>query len=153
MPIEGVVLQMKSMHINAVVNFPFPTPPDRATLFRAEKVLSYLGALGVSSSVKKGLMAAGDSSVDGQITELGRLMSLFPLSPRFSRMLASGQHHGCLPYIISIVSALSVGDPFLHEEGLVSDETDNEDVDVDGPVKTGRKEFFRTQHVIISTIL
>ncbi|KAJ7212117.1 P-loop containing nucleoside triphosphate hydrolase protein [Mycena pura] len=147
MPIEGVVLQMKSMHINAVVNFPFPTPPDRATLFRAEKVLSYLGALGVSSSVKKGLMAAGDSSVDGQITELGRLMSLFPLSPRFSRMLASGQHHGCLPYIISIVSALSVGDPFLHEEGLVSDGTDNEDGDVDGLVKTGRKEFFRTQHM------
>jgi hypothetical protein len=27
MPIDGVVLQMKSMHIDAVVNFPFPTPP------------------------------------------------------------------------------------------------------------------------------
>ncbi|KAJ7175857.1 P-loop containing nucleoside triphosphate hydrolase protein [Mycena filopes] len=129
MPIEGVVLQMKSMHIDTVVNFPFPTPPDRATLHKAEKVLGHLGALGVSTSVTKGLTAAGAPSIDGQITELGRLMSLFPLSPRFSRMLVSGQQQGCLPYIISIVSALSVGDPFLHDEGIAPEHEEEETVD------------------------
>ncbi|KFY15705.1 hypothetical protein V491_05594, partial [Pseudogymnoascus sp. VKM F-3775] len=29
MPIEGVVLQLKAMNLQHVVNFPFPTPPDR----------------------------------------------------------------------------------------------------------------------------
>ncbi|KAJ7459856.1 P-loop containing nucleoside triphosphate hydrolase protein [Mycena latifolia] len=148
-PIEGVVLQMKSMHIDAVVNFPFPTPPDRSTLYKAEKVLGHLGALGVASSVTKGLTATGDSSVDGQITELGRLMSLFPLSPRYSRMLVSGQQQGCLPYIISIVSALSVGDPFLHDEAVVADEengTDADSLELKETERTRRKAFFTTQH-------
>ncbi|KAJ7780656.1 P-loop containing nucleoside triphosphate hydrolase protein [Mycena maculata] len=146
MPIEGVVLQMKSMHIDAVVNFPFPTPPDRATLFKAEKVLGHLGALGVSSSVAKGLAAVGDASNDGQITELGRLMSLFPLSPRFSRMLVSGQQQGCLPYIITVVSALSVGNPFLHDEGLAADEDAEADTDGKETDRARRKAFFITQH-------
>lgn len=38
MPIEGVVLSMKSMNIDNVVNFPFPTPPPRENLQKAEKV-------------------------------------------------------------------------------------------------------------------
>lgn len=36
--IVGIVLQMKGMHIDRVVNFPFPTPPDRESLNQAEKV-------------------------------------------------------------------------------------------------------------------
>jgi ATP-dependent RNA helicase DHX37/DHR1 len=31
-------LQMKGMHIDQVVTFPFPTPPDRESLSQAEKV-------------------------------------------------------------------------------------------------------------------
>ncbi|KIP08553.1 hypothetical protein PHLGIDRAFT_29519 [Phlebiopsis gigantea 11061_1 CR5-6] len=119
-PIEGVVLQMKSMHIDAVVNFPFPTPPDRLSLKKAETVLTHLGAL----------TAPPNGAAAGEITDVGRAMSLFPLSPRFSRMLVSGRQHGCLPYVISIVSALSVGDPFLREEALdQEDESSGEDSD------------------------
>ncbi|KAI5474522.1 DHX37 protein [Pseudohyphozyma bogoriensis] len=109
MPIEGVILQMKSMNIDAVANFPFPTPPDRDSLRRAEKTLVHLGALEASESASK---------VGGKITELGRSMALFPLSPRFSKMLVAGQQHGCLPYVIAIVCALSVGDPFIREANL-----------------------------------
>ncbi|KAJ3747262.1 P-loop containing nucleoside triphosphate hydrolase protein [Lentinula detonsa] len=144
MPIEGVVLQMKGMHIDAVVNFPFPTPPDRINLQKAEKVLRYLGAL----------------NKEGQITELGKTMSLFPLSPRFSRMLVSGQQHMCLPYVIAIVSALSVGDPFLHEEALLAsaisddEEGGNEElahltsaaVRAKEALRLRRKQFFASQH-------
>jgi ATP-dependent RNA helicase DHX37/DHR1 len=112
MPIDGVVLQMKSMHIDAVVNFPFPTPPPRDMLFKSEKLLTHLGAL-----QKTGTNGA-------QITDMGRSMALFPLSPRYSRMLMSGKQHECLPYVIAIVSALSVGDPFLHEEAFNGDDGD-----------------------------
>ncbi|KAK4703639.1 ATP-dependent RNA helicase DHX37/DHR1, partial [Phenoliferia sp. Uapishka_3] len=119
MPIEGVVLQMKSMNIDAVANFPFPTPPDRESLRRAEKTLVNLGALEASNS---------SSKVGGRITELGRSMSLFPLSPRFSKMLVAGQQHGCLPYVIAIVCALSVGDPFIRETNLGDGEEDSPEV-------------------------
>lgn len=36
----------------------------------------------------------------------------------------SGKQHECLPYVIAIVSALSVGDPFPHEEALNGDNDD-----------------------------
>ncbi|BGO88798.1 hypothetical protein NBRC10512_006938 [Rhodotorula toruloides] len=125
MPIEGIVLTMKSMNIDAVANFPFPTPPDRDALRRAEKTLVHLGALEP---------AEVDSKVGGKITPLGRSMALFPLSPRFSKMIVAGQQHGCLPYVIAIVCALSVGDPFIREANLGDDE---ESADaVDEPEKT-----------------
>ena len=149
MPIEGVVLQMKSMHIDSVINFPFPTPPDRHNLRKAETTLTHLGAL---------KPAIGGVIGQAEITEIGRAMSLFPLSPRFSRMLVSGRQHGCLPYVVTMVSALSVGDPFLREEALVDEESDaeepedlshltSEDVRAKEARKIRRKAFFESQAV------
>ncbi|PGH17235.1 hypothetical protein AJ80_04877 [Polytolypa hystricis UAMH7299] len=101
-PIEGVVLQMKSMGLHHVINFPFPTPPNRTGLIKAEKLLKNLGAL----------------APDGQVTEIGRHLSLYPLSPRFGKMLHIGHQHGCMPYVIAMVSALSVSDLFIQENQL-----------------------------------
>ena len=42
------------------------------------------------------------------ITALGRTMAQFPVAPRYAKMLAVGKQHGCLPYIITIVAALSI---------------------------------------------
>ncbi|KAJ2087666.1 putative ATP-dependent RNA helicase DHR1 [Coemansia sp. RSA 986] len=109
MPIEGVVLQMKAMCLDNVVNFPFPTPPSRPALSKAERLLSWLGAL----------------DAKGCITDLGRLMSVFPVAPRFAKMLIIGQQHGCLPYVIAIVAGLSVGDPFVKEFSLNLDNCDD----------------------------
>ncbi|CAE6373665.1 unnamed protein product [Rhizoctonia solani] len=119
MPVEGVVLQMKSMGIDAVVNFPFPTPPEREALRRAEVTLAHLGALA----------GEGKVVVGGQVTPLGRAMSLFPVSPRFSKMLVMGRQKGCLSYVIAIAAALSVGDPFLREEAVGDDDDDDGDED------------------------
>ncbi|KAI8446144.1 P-loop containing nucleoside triphosphate hydrolase protein [Phakopsora pachyrhizi] len=116
MPIDGIVLQMKSMNIDTVTNFPFPTPPDRSALQKAELSLSHLGAL----SFPKGhyWSVSGDREIGARITELGRAMARYPLSPRFAKMLVSGFQHGCLPYVIAMVSILSVGDPFIHETAI-----------------------------------
>ncbi len=146
---------MKNMHIDAVVNFPFPTPPDRFGLHQAEKVLTHLGALKKSVSTQHQL-----GPVTNQITDLGRTMALFPLSPRYSRMLAAGQQHQCLPYVIAIVSAMSVGDPFLFEEAIEADLavlTDHEDVTLSHLTteaakakesrRLQRKAYFEVQHV------
>jgi len=58
-------------------------------------------------------------------------MNIFPLSPRFSKTLIIGQQFECLPYVIALVSALSVGELFIPEHQLGFDvEDDDEDVDV-----------------------
>lgn len=54
-------------------------------------------------------------------------MNFFPLSPRFAKILMIGQQHGCLPYIIAIVSALSVGDVFVPEQQLGFSAEEDED--------------------------
>ncbi|PYI00132.1 P-loop containing nucleoside triphosphate hydrolase protein [Aspergillus ellipticus CBS 707.79] len=101
-PIEGVVLQMKSMGLHNVINFPFPTPPSRQGLAKAEKLLKNLGAL----------------TSEGKITPIGKRLSTYPLSPRFGKMLFVGHQHGCMPYIIALVAALAVGDLFVSQNQI-----------------------------------
>ncbi|EWC45097.1 hypothetical protein DRE_06236 [Drechslerella stenobrocha 248] len=113
MPIEGVVLQMKAMRIDTVVNFPFPTPPNRDEIKKAEKLLGYLGAL----------------SPEGRVTSLGLTMNYFPVAPRFGRILAVGQQHNCMPYVIAVVAALSVGELFVPESQLEFSLADDGDSD------------------------
>jgi ATP-dependent RNA helicase DHX37/DHR1 len=62
----------------------------------------------------------------GKITDLGRAMAAYPVSPRFAKMLAVGKENGCLPFVVAIVAGLSVGDPFVHENALDPD-SDEED--------------------------
>ena len=102
MPVEGIVLQLKSMNLQHVSNFPFPTPPDRQSLAKAEKLLTHIGAL----------------SAHGKVTPVGRELSVYPLSPRFSKMLVIGHQHDCMPYTIAMVSALAVPELFTPESQL-----------------------------------
>ncbi|KAK8856409.1 P-loop containing nucleoside triphosphate hydrolase protein [Apiospora arundinis] len=99
MPIEGVVLQLKAMRLQHVVNFPFPTPPERQSLAKAEKLLKYLSAV----------------TPEGQATDIGTTMARFPLPPRFARILLVGHLHDCMPYTIALVAGLSVADIFIPE--------------------------------------
>jgi ATP-dependent RNA helicase DHX37/DHR1 len=100
-PLEGVVLQLKSMGA-PVVNFPFPTSPNRESLQKAENLLSYLGAL----------------SADGKVTKLGHELSLYPLNPRFARMVAMGVAQGLTAETIALVAALSVPELVIPENKL-----------------------------------
>lgn len=103
MPIEGVVLQLKAMNLQNVVNFPFPTPPDKQSLRKAERLLNYLSAINSS----------------GQVTQIGRTMSIFPLSPRFSRILLVGHQFDCIHYTVALVAGLSAAEIFLQESHAI----------------------------------
>ncbi|KAJ1923812.1 putative ATP-dependent RNA helicase DHR1 [Tieghemiomyces parasiticus] len=136
MAIEGVVLQMKAMLLDNVVNFPFPTMPDRADLLHAEKLLVHLEALDPESK---------------RITEAGKLMAEFPVAPRFSRMLLVGQQHQCLDYVVAIAAGMSVGDPFVHEANLYDVTTDRPggqagSEEGDSAEVTARRKAERTQY-------
>ncbi|KAI0199371.1 DEAH-box RNA helicase [Astrocystis sublimbata] len=103
MPIDGVVLQLKAMNLKHVVNFPFPTPPSRQSLAKAEKQLQYLSAI----------------APEGHATKFGKSMSKLPLPPRFARILLVGHLHGCIPYTICLVAGLSVAEIFLPEAQVI----------------------------------
>ncbi|KAI1108018.1 DEAH-box RNA helicase [Nemania sp. NC0429] len=122
MPIEGVVLQLKAMNLKHVVNFPFPTSPDRHSLAKAEKLLQYISAI----------------TPDGHATQIGKTMSKLPLPPRFSRILLVGHLHDCLPYTIALVAGLSVAEIFRPESQVIPSQED------EGEEEDGGRKKFRT---------
>ncbi|KAM8960068.1 putative ATP-dependent RNA helicase DHX37 [Pelodytes ibericus] len=110
-PVEDLVLQMKSLNIEKVVNFPFPTPPSSDSLIAAEEVLISLGAVQEPPKVGR-LKDLQKAKLSSPITPLGKTMASFPVAPRYGKMLALGKQHDCLPYIITIVSAMTVRELF-----------------------------------------
>ncbi|ERS95599.1 ATP-dependent RNA helicase DHX37/DHR1 [Sporothrix schenckii 1099-18] len=111
MPIEGVVLQLKSMHVPSISAFPFPTPPDTGSILRAERLLMYLSAASKTDDDAAGRRRA--------ITPLGQLMSAFPLSPRFAKILMVGHPGGCIHYVIALVAALSADEVFVRPNNAI----------------------------------
>lgn len=99
-PVDDLMLQMKCMGIDKVVNFPFPSPPDLIQLETAEYKLKLLGALEAVTSSK--------SEEVTKVTPLGSAISAFPVAPRFGKMLALSHQQSLLPYTVCIVAALSV---------------------------------------------
>ncbi|CAH0713613.1 unnamed protein product, partial [Brenthis ino] len=103
-PVDDLLLMMKCMGIDKVVNFPFPTAPDRMQLRLAEKRLEVLGILEKSEVKKKRI----DDEEVLKVTPLGKAVSAFPLLPRYGKMLALSHQFDLLPYTIALVSALTV---------------------------------------------
>lgn len=86
-----VVLQLKKLGIDDLVHFDFMDPPAPETLMRALELLNYLAAL----------------DDDGNLTELGSVMSEFPLDPQLAKMLIASCGHNCSNEILSITAMLS----------------------------------------------
>jgi len=118
-PVDDLVLQMKDVNIDKVVNFPFPTPPDVTALQSAEKLLLNLGALEEKKTVK--------GNVNAVITPLGRAMAKFPVSPRYAKMLCLGHQENCMEYVIAVVSALTVKEIFADENDRETGQITKED--------------------------
>ncbi|EOA36036.1 hypothetical protein CARUB_v10008109mg [Capsella rubella] len=135
-PVDGVVLLMKSMNIPKVENFPFPTPPESSAIREAEQCLKALEAL--------------DSN--GRLTPLGKAMSHYPMSPRHSRMLLTviqmlketqnySRANLVLGYAVAAVAALSLPNPLIMQfEGDKKNESEDADKTVKQDEKQRRKE-------------
>ncbi|CAD5118331.1 DgyrCDS7044 [Dimorphilus gyrociliatus] len=98
-PAEDLYLQMKSMGIDNVMNFPFPTPPSALTLQVAERHLLALNALKRKGKTTK-------------LTELGKTMATLPVSPKYAKMIAMAYDTDVLHYVIILVACLSVNQLF-----------------------------------------
>uniref|UniRef100_G1SUG5 DEAH-box helicase 37 n=1 Tax=Oryctolagus cuniculus TaxID=9986 RepID=G1SUG5_RABIT len=110
-PVEDLVLQMKALSIEKVINFPFPTPPSVEALAAAEELLIALGALQAPPKAER-VKQLQSSRLSCPITALGRTMATFPVAPRYAKMLALSRQHDCLPYTITIVAAMTVRELF-----------------------------------------
>ena len=120
-PVEDLVLQMKNMCINKVINFPFPSPPEQTALKSSEELLLELGALRNTKTKQSTYLAT--------ITPLGKSLSKIPVSPRFAKMIYLASKKDCAQFIITIAAALAVKDIFTNDIDLseISD-IDEEDV-------------------------
>ncbi|KEF61469.1 uncharacterized protein A1O9_03035 [Exophiala aquamarina CBS 119918] len=103
-PAESVVLQLKGFaYPKPIVEFPFPTPPAAFTLNKAEQLLRNLGAL----------------TTAGAITDLGKQLSVYPLSPRLGKIMAAGVDDTTLVWqVLSLVAGLAVPEIFVTEAQL-----------------------------------
>uniref|UniRef100_A0A2P2HYL0 RNA helicase n=3 Tax=Hirondellea gigas TaxID=1518452 RepID=A0A2P2HYL0_9CRUS len=114
-PIDDVVLILKNLRL-PVVNFPYPTPPEHVQIRQSLKRLTYLGALkekdpdtGVTKEAKSQEQSEKPIEKDTTlITPLGRLMSSFPVAPRYAKMLCLSDQFNLWPYTIALVAALTV---------------------------------------------
>jgi pre-mRNA-splicing factor ATP-dependent RNA helicase DHX16 len=89
----NVVLMLKSLGINDLLNFDFMDKPPPESLIRALEQLYALGAL----------------NDRGELTKLGRRMAEFPVDPMMSKVLIASEQYGCSSEILTIIAMLSVG--------------------------------------------
>lgn len=93
--LSSVILQMASMRLGQISDFPFIENPDAKFINDGYRNLQELGALDDNRA----------------ITKLGRQLARLPLDPRLGRMLLAARDEGCVSELLTIVSALSVQDP------------------------------------------
>ncbi|CAG7828649.1 unnamed protein product [Allacma fusca] len=108
-PVDDMVLLMKSMSIDQVKNFPYPTPPDDEQLQVAEELLLHLGALQRPQGARKGHPST--------ISPLGLTMSQLPVGPRFAKMLAMSFSHSLAEYMTLLAAAFTVQEVLLEAGG------------------------------------
>jgi pre-mRNA-splicing factor ATP-dependent RNA helicase DHX16 len=89
----NVVLMLKSLGINDLMNFDFMDRPPAQTLIVALEQLYALGAL----------------NDRGELTKLGRRMAEFPLDPMLSKTVIASEKYECTSEVLSTVAMLSLG--------------------------------------------
>lgn len=89
--LNGVVLLLKSLGINELLDFEFMDPPPTETLIGALNQLFALQAL----------------NHQGELTKMGRQMAEFPADPMLAKAILAADKLGCVEEVLSIVSMLS----------------------------------------------
>ena len=97
--LASVILQMLSLGLGDIEDFPFLDPPDGRQIRDGIALLHELGAL--------------DRAVDAgkRLTPLGRRLAQLPVDPRMGRMVLEADGLSCADEVIVIAAALSIQDP------------------------------------------
>jgi ATP-dependent helicase HrpA len=93
--LAAVVLQMLTLGLGEIEDFPFINPPDPRMVRDGYKLLEELGAV----------------TNAGRLTAVGRRMASLPVDPRLARMVLAATEQNCLEEVLVIASALAIQDP------------------------------------------
>ena len=104
--LASVILQMASLGLGAVEDFPFLDAPDRRAVHDGVALLVEIGALAQGSGAED----ATPASSQYRLTGIGRDLARLPIDPRLGRMLLEAEHLGCASEVLVIVAALSIQD-------------------------------------------
>ncbi|KAF9040610.1 P-loop containing nucleoside triphosphate hydrolase protein [Panaeolus papilionaceus] len=94
--LANTVLLLKSLGVKNLLEFDFMDPPPQANILNSMYQLWVLGALNNS----------------GDLTDIGRKMSEFPMEPSMAKMLIQSVEDRCSAEMLTIVSMLSVPSVF-----------------------------------------
>ncbi|WRT64177.1 uncharacterized protein IL334_001106 [Kwoniella shivajii] len=93
-----VVLMLKSLGINDVLNFDFLDKPPAETIIRSFELLYALGAL----------------NHKGELTRLGRRMAEFPVDPMLSKAIINSENFKVTHEVLTIISMLQESGSLLY---------------------------------------
>ena len=93
--LASVILQMESLRLGHIEDFPFIEPPDARYIKDGYKLLHELCAVDDVNTV----------------TAMGKELARLPVDPKIGRMLIAARDFNCLQELLVIGSALSVQDP------------------------------------------
>jgi len=93
--LSSVILQMASMKLGRIDDFPFVEAPESKFINDGYRTLQELAALDDKR----------------ELTSLGKRLARLPIDPRLGRMLLASADEGCVSEVLTVVSALSVQDP------------------------------------------
>jgi pre-mRNA-splicing factor ATP-dependent RNA helicase DHX38/PRP16 len=94
--LSNTVLLLKSLGVKDLLDFDFMDPPPQDTISTS---LFDLWALGALDNL-------------GDLTEIGRKMTAFPMDPSLAKLLITSEEYGCSEEMLTIVSMLSVPSVF-----------------------------------------
>ncbi|WP_222842824.1 ATP-dependent RNA helicase HrpA [Bowdeniella nasicola] len=97
--LASVILQMASLGLGRVADFPFVDPPDAKAVRDGVQLLTEIGAL-----------ADGAPGSPARLTPVGKQLARLPIDPRLGRMVLAAKEAGCVSEIVVIVAALSCQD-------------------------------------------
>ncbi|KAF3977651.1 MAG: ATP-dependent RNA helicase HrpA [Methylococcales symbiont of Iophon sp. n. MRB-2018] len=93
--LSSVILQMMSLKLGDIEDFPFVDAPISKMILDGKKSLQEVNAL----------------DKEGKLTAVGRQLAKIPTDPKLARMLLAANQLNCLTEVSIIVSALSIQDP------------------------------------------
>ena len=100
-PLDNLVLQMSSLGLRDATKFPFIEPPGKSSLENAVAFLKHQNAL----------------DEHGNLTSIGRMLSLLPVDVVVGKMLIMGTLFEMIDPVLVIAAALSIQSPFTRRLG------------------------------------
>lgn len=93
--LASVILQMESMQLGEIEQFPFVEAPDLRLIRDGYKLLFEIGAV----------------NADFNLTALGHTLAKLPVDPRLGKMLLTADKEGAVKEVLVITAALAIQDP------------------------------------------